>query len=76
MDAIVEATREAKRWIEDLEPKERARLGIKNDKGLRVDYTRFLATTSRFRTATPTASRPTTFASRRWLLASAISPLS
>jgi DNA mismatch repair protein MutS len=38
MDAIVEATREAKRWIEQLEPKERARLGIKNDKGLRVDY--------------------------------------
>ncbi|MEO7908103.1 MAG: DNA mismatch repair protein MutS [Roseiflexaceae bacterium] len=38
MDAIVEATREAKRWIEQLEPKERTRLGIKNDKGLRVDY--------------------------------------
>jgi DNA mismatch repair protein MutS len=38
MDAIVEATRDAKRWIEQLEPKERARLGIKNDKGLRVDY--------------------------------------
>jgi DNA mismatch repair protein MutS len=38
MDAIVEATREAKRWIEQLEPRERARLGIKNDKGLRVDY--------------------------------------
>ena len=38
MDTIVEATREAKRWIEQLEPKERARLGIKNDKGLRVDY--------------------------------------
>jgi len=38
MDAIVEATRDAKRWIEQLEPKERTRLGIKNDKGLRVDY--------------------------------------
>src|SRR5262249_6515921 len=38
MDAIVEATRDAKHWIEQLEPKERARLGIKNDKGLRVDY--------------------------------------
>jgi DNA mismatch repair protein MutS len=38
MDAIVEATREAKRWIEQLEPRERLALGIKNDKGLRVDY--------------------------------------
>ncbi len=38
MDAIVHATRDAKGWIEQLEPKERVRLGIKNDKGLRVDY--------------------------------------
>jgi DNA mismatch repair protein MutS len=37
MDAIVERTRDARRWIEDLEAKERTNLGIK-DKGLRVDY--------------------------------------
>jgi DNA mismatch repair protein MutS len=38
MDEIVERTRYAKQWIEALESKERTRLGIKNDKGLRVDY--------------------------------------
>ncbi|MBK9710404.1 MAG: DNA mismatch repair protein MutS [Kouleothrix sp.] len=38
MDEIVDRTRQAQRWIDALEPRERTRLGIKNDKGLRVDY--------------------------------------